>query len=240
MRLSSAYLNLTREMTTILTMYGRRTGNNGDVGSSSSSPYILTAGAASHGFAPKVGSSSRGKKRGVLECIKSTIPDAFLALAKETARSITSSGGKILLYERRGWTFHAKGIWITADGDDGDDDGDDDDVDRSAPPPRRRRLDPRHHRPEIISDPSSLLATVIGSSNYGSRSENLDLESNCILIFNDDSSMEAGGGSVVKESVAAEWNELCRPSSVMRDVGDDEYGSNRVMRVVLKLVKRYL
>ncbi len=66
------------------------------------------------------------------------------------------------------------------------------------------------------------------------------MESNCILIFNDDSSMEAGGGSVVKESMAAEWNELCRPSSVMRDVGDDEYGSNRVMRVVLKLVKRYL
>jgi phosphatidylserine/phosphatidylglycerophosphate/cardiolipin synthase-like enzyme len=165
-------------------------------------------------------------------------------LAKETARSIASSGGKILLYERRGWTFHAKGIWITADSDDGVDGGNDDYVDRSAPPPRRRRLDPRHHRPEIIADPSSLLATVIGSSNYGSRSENLDLESNCILVFNDDSLMAAGGGggcgSSVKESVAAEWNELCRPSRVLRDVGDDEYGGNRVMRVVLKIMKRYL
>jgi hypothetical protein len=83
----------------------------------------------------------------------------------------------------------------------------------------------------------------MGSSNYGSRSENLDVESNCILIFNDDSSMAAGGGggcgSSVKESVAAEWNELCRPSSMLRDVGDDEYGGNRVMRVVLKLMKRY-
>ena len=41
-RLSSTYLNLTREMTSILSMYGR-TGNNGDVGSSLSllSPYIL-------------------------------------------------------------------------------------------------------------------------------------------------------------------------------------------------------
>ncbi len=100
-RLSSAYLNLIRKMTSILSMYGR-TGNNGDIGSSlsSSSPYILTAGAASHGFAPKVGSSSSlrgGKKRGVLERIKLTIPDAFLLLAKETARSIASSGGKILL-----------------------------------------------------------------------------------------------------------------------------------------------
>jgi phosphatidylserine/phosphatidylglycerophosphate/cardiolipin synthase-like enzyme len=150
-------------------------------------------------------------------------------LAKETARSIASSGGKILLYERRGWTFHAKGIWITAVDDVGDD-GDDDDVDRSAPPPRCRHLDPRHHRSEIIGDPSSLLATVIGSSNFGSRSEKLDLESNCILIFNADSSMAAGGGGVcgssVRESVAAEWNEVCRPSSVLRDVGDDEYGGN--------------
>ena len=46
-RLSSAYLNLTSEMTSILTMYGW-TGSYGDVGSSSSSPYILMAGAASH------------------------------------------------------------------------------------------------------------------------------------------------------------------------------------------------
>jgi hypothetical protein len=46
-RLSSIYLNLTSEMTSILTMYGW-TGSNGDVGSSSSSPYILMAGAASH------------------------------------------------------------------------------------------------------------------------------------------------------------------------------------------------
>jgi hypothetical protein len=204
------------------------------------SSYILTAGAASHGFAPKVGSSSRGKKRGVLECIKLTIPDAFLALARETARSIASSGGKILLYERRGWTFHAKGHRRRRRRRRR---RRQDDVDRSALPPRRRRLDPRHHCPEIIADSSSLLATVMGSSNYGSRSENLDVESNCILIFNDDSSMAAGGGggcgSSVKESVAAEWNELCRPSSMLRDVGDDEYGGNRVMRVVLKLMKRY-
>ena len=100
-RLSSAYLNLTSEMTSILSMYCR-TGNNGNVGSLSlsSSPYILMAGVASHGFAPKVGSSSLsrgGKKCGVLERIKSTIPDAFLLLAKETARSIPLSGGKILL-----------------------------------------------------------------------------------------------------------------------------------------------
>jgi hypothetical protein len=85
--LSSAYLNLTSKMTSILTMYGR-TGSNGEVGLLSLLPYILTAGAVSHGFLPKVGSSSLrgGKKRGgILERIKPTIPDAFLLLAMETA-----------------------------------------------------------------------------------------------------------------------------------------------------------
>ena len=34
---------------------------------------------------------------------------------------------------------------------------------------------------------------------------------------------------MVKESVAAEWNKLCRPSSVLRDVGngDDNHDGNR-------------
>ena len=88
-------------MTSILTMYVR-TESNGEVRLLLLSPYILTAGAVSHGFLPKVGSSSlRGGKKwgGILEHIKSTIPDAFLLLAMETAQSITSSGGKILLYE---------------------------------------------------------------------------------------------------------------------------------------------
>jgi len=47
----------------------------------------------------------------------------------------------------------------------------------------------------------------------------------------------------VIESVDAEWNELCRPSSVLRDVGDgddDDDDGNRVMCVVLKLMKRFL
>ena len=47
---------------------------------------------------------------------------------------------------------------------------------------------------------------------------------------------------MVKESVAAEWNELCRLSSVLRDVGDgeDNDDGNQVMRVILKYMKRYL
>ena len=99
--MSSTYLNLTSKMTLILTMYGRME-RGGDVKSSSSSPYIMTAGTESHRFLLKVGLSSlRGGKKwgGILERIKLTILDAFLLLVTETARSITSSGGKILLYE---------------------------------------------------------------------------------------------------------------------------------------------
>ena len=219
-RLSSAYLNPTREMMSILKMYGKRDNVGG-------APYILTAGEVSHGFAPKTrgGDTTHGKKLGIVECIKAAIPRAFLTLAKETARSIVSTGGKILLYERRGWTFHAKGIWITADHDADNDD--------HVVASFRRCRDQRH--PEIINNPSSLLATVVGSSNFGSRSENLDLESNCILIFNDSSGTDVS----VKESVAAEWNELCEPSNELKDVGLDDDG-NRITRVVLKLLKRYL
>ncbi|KAL3823075.1 hypothetical protein ACHAXA_011127 [Cyclostephanos tholiformis] len=218
-RLSSAYLNPTQELMSILKMFGRRD----NIGAT----YILTAGEVSHGFAPKTrGGDTHGKRKlGVVEYIKATIPRAFLTLAKETARSIMSSGGKILLYERLGWTFHAKGIWITSN----DDDKDDDHVAASS----RRWRDRRH--PELIDNPSSLLATVIGSSNFGSRSETLDLESNCILIFNDSN----GTDGSVKESVAAEWNELCESSNDLKDAGVDVDG-NRVMRVVLKYMKRFL
>ncbi|EED91064.1 hypothetical protein THAPSDRAFT_262734, partial [Thalassiosira pseudonana CCMP1335] len=125
-RLSSAYLNLTPRLLSALTTFG--------------APYILTAGMISHGFAPK-------------PKIKASIPEAFLTLVKETAVSILAKGGKVLMYERLGWTFHAKGVWITA--------GDD--------------------KRQAIGDPD----TIIGSGNYGARSEDLDVESNCIIVFND-------------------------------------------------------
>ncbi len=78
-----------------------------------------------------------------------------------------------------------------------------------------------------------LLATVIGFSNFGSRSKNLDLESNCILIFND--LMVGGGTGWLKKLVAAKWNKLCRPSVELRDVCIDKDDGNRVMRVALKI-----
>lgn len=207
-RLSSAYLNLTPKMMSVLTRY-RKEHNKG-------APYILTAGTISHGFAPKAG--SRKRKAGIVDKIKHAIPEAFLTLVKETARTINGCGGKILLYEKPGWTFHAKGVWITADDD--DDDGCDSQC------------------PEIVNKPSSLLATIIGSGNYGARSEDLDVESNCILVFNEGTGIDSDDCKA-KEHVAAEWNKMCESSKELEEtsVADD---SNKFMRLVLEFMKRFL
>ncbi|KAL7538300.1 hypothetical protein ACHAXR_008467 [Thalassiosira sp. AJA248-18] len=207
-RLSSAYLNLTPKLLSVLSMYGGK-------GNTAGPPYILTAGAISHGFAPK----ARSQKTyiGIVDKIKANIPEAFLALVKETAQSIIARRGKVLLYERPGWTFHAKGIWITANGD-----GDD-----------------SHHRPEMINNPSSLLTTIVGSGNYGARSEDLDVESNCVIVFNDSNRDENSNTCTIKKSITTEWNNMCELSNELTDVKVAKENS-KVMRLVLELLKRFL
>ncbi|KAL7527744.1 hypothetical protein ACHAWF_002292 [Thalassiosira exigua] len=201
-RLSSAYLNLTPKLMSVLTAYRKN---------SESAPYILTAGEISHGFSPKSGSQT-GK--GFIDKIKSTIPKAFMALLKETSQSIIACGGKVLLYERSGWTFHAKGLWVTAtDGED-------------------------HKRPEIINSPSSLILSVIGSGNYGARSEDLDVESNCILVFGD-SDDNSGEVCSLKKGVAAEWNSMCESSHEFTNAHVASH-SNRLLQAVLEMMKKYL
>ena len=204
-RLSSAYLNLTHNLMSVLTKYGMK--------KNAGAPYILTAGAISHGFASKT--RSKRRRVGFVDKIKATIPEAFLTLVKDTAQSIIANGGKILLYERPGWTFHAKGIWIT-------------------------ESNPHNncHRPEIINKPSSLLATIIGSGNFGARSESLDVESNCIIVFND-SNDEAKEVYALKEYVADEWNNMCKSSSELKDVSTHQ-NNNTTMRVVLTFMRRFL
>ena len=75
---------------------------------SNGSVYILTAGTISHGFAPKRGTAS--KPNGFIDKIKDSIPDAFMTLVKQVAAAIIARGGKVFMYERPGWTFHAKGV----------------------------------------------------------------------------------------------------------------------------------
>jgi len=74
------------------------------------------------------------------------------------------------------------------------------------------------------------------------RSDDLDVESNCIIVFNDandENKIEDNAGTI-KENVSAEWNSMCESSNELAEdlkVADD---GNTVMRVVLKFMKRFL
>jgi len=86
-RLASAYLNPTPSMLKSL----------GNI------PHfdLLTAGPKSHGFAPKPGVKRKGD----------FVPHIFMEIARELRQKL-SSGGRLHWYERDGWTFHAKGLWV--------------------------------------------------------------------------------------------------------------------------------
>jgi CDP-diacylglycerol--glycerol-3-phosphate 3-phosphatidyltransferase len=120
-QLASAYLNPTPKLVSTLSKFKHLK--------------LLTAGYKSHGFAPKPRQPRRGD----------WVPSIFSALYAELEEKLPHA--ELLYYEREGWTFHAKGLWLTE------------------------------------STNGSLLGAVIGSGNYGARSEVLDVESNTILVF---------------------------------------------------------
>ena len=185
-----------------------------DMTNNSGSVYILTAGKLSHGFAPKRQAAIK-ESTGIVNKIKDGIPDAFLSLVKQVARSIMERRGKTLVYERAGWTFDAKGLWIAVD-----------DNDRPA---QNERMD----------DPSSLMVSaVIGGGNYGARSEDLDVESNLILIFND-STKQMDSSLAVKGSAAAEWNEMCQHSTELIEANPRSGVKSKLMIVLLGFLKRF-
>lgn len=128
MRLASAYLNPTESFRTLL----------------EKSPFhiLLTAGPLSHGF--KLKATKDGTNKGV-----PWIPAAYYALLDQCSSTLSRSW----FYQRLGWTFHAKGIWLTEPGS------------------------------EQFQLNSRIRAVVHGSGNYGYRSTYRDVESNVILIM---------------------------------------------------------
>lgn len=100
--------------------------------------------------------------------VSGMLPDAYTHLAKTFLRKVRNQGlsESIQLREWKkgrvdqegGWTYHAKGLWVT------------------FPSP------PTSTAPENDQDPS---LTVIGSSNYTKRSYELDLEANVIIATSD-------------------------------------------------------
>lgn len=102
------------------------------------------------------------------------LPDAYTHLAKMFLKRVRYDGqtdhialkewkrGKV--NEEDGWTYHAKGLWVTFP---------------SSPSPSATPTPP--HGDE---DPS---LAVVGSSNYTKRSYELDLEANVIIATSDPS-----------------------------------------------------
>ena len=88
-------------------------------------------------------------------------------------------------------------------------------------------------------DPSSLVSTVIGSGNYGARSEDLDVESNLTLIFSD-STKQMDSSLAVKGSAAAEWNEMCQHGTELIEANPRSEVESKLMIVLLGFLKRFL
>ena len=138
-RLASAYLNPTLPLLRALNNQHQTT--------------LLTAGPVSHSFGPKPGVKRRGD----------WVPKVFQSIAHDIQNQYKHFNFQ--WYERPGWTFHGKGLWI-------------------------------------LSPSGSLVAAMVGSGNYGHRSEILDVESNCILIFPNET-------SPLQEQLLEEWDRLC-------------------------------
>ncbi|PVI02731.1 CDP-diacylglycerol-glycerol-3-phosphate 3-phosphatidyltransferase [Periconia macrospinosa] len=105
--------------------------------------------------------------------VSGMLPDAYTHLAKMFLRRVRYEGlsdsvqlrewKKGRVDEEGGWTYHAKGLWVTFPS-----------VSPSSSSPSTE--------PKSQEDPS---LTVIGSSNYTKRSYELDLEANVIIATSD-------------------------------------------------------
>jgi len=138
---------------------------------------LITAGLASHGFAPAPTSSTTS--------IKQLIPLVYMEYVKDIAIRM-HNGQTMQLYDRIGWTFHAKGLWITTTHDHEDNNN------------------------KMTLNPDSILANVIGSGNFNCRSDGLDFESNCILLFPPESCNE------LQVQLMQDWKDLLHHSKVMK------------------------
>ena len=109
--------------------------------------------------------------------ISGMLPSAYTHLSLrflERVSQAQKSGGIRLLEWRRGtvgqpngWTYHAKGIWIT------------------PPPPRASSSQTQPQLP--ASEPPGPSITLLGSSNYTKRSYTLDLEVGALIVTEDPS-----------------------------------------------------
>ena len=81
---------------------------------------------------------------------------------------------RLMLYDREGWTFHAKGLWLTTNSR----------TNTTTKNMDGKATEKRKSKITDVDDGERVLATVIGSSNFGTRRETLDFESGCVLLVN--------------------------------------------------------
>ena len=231
-RLSSAYLNPTPSLLSVLTQFGYYNDLNQarqekddeadkeySTRTNGGKAILLTAGTTSHGFAPKKNKRSLGKDR-------SWIPTAFHHILDDISSFIIPRGGNIILYERPGWTFHVKGIWLTTMEDHHD-------------------MKNTHCTFDITKPESTLLGTVVGSSNFGFRSEKLDFESNTLLLMNRQTTPNQRMKTA--QLLVRDWNSLChhvtpfqsnKLSPKTKPESLSVYYKNRMKRLGLRAVIR--
>jgi len=174
---------------------------------------FLTAGGVSHGFAPKVGTEG--------EVTKNWIPQAYLLLCRQLSEMLKS---RVFLFEDEGWTFHAKGLWLCTGQSSRTNNG----------------KDSKH---DLIGggNGKTLQAIVVGSGNYGSRSENLDLESNCVVILNDEEGeFEKENVKVVREDWIDDWNRMACKSKGVDETAVDKNDEHMFRDFALSFVKKVL
>eukprot|EP00977_Amphora_coffeiformis_P011946 scaffold2917_cov191-Amphora_coffeaeformis.AAC.39 len=157
--------------------------------------HCLTAGYVSHGFRPKKKAGNKGKK---------WIPTF--------ARHVSQQGINVWYYARDGWTYHAKGLWMSALAK----------VNDSAPKETNKG------DPHFINE-EDLLCVTHGSGNFGERSQRLDMESNLFLVLPQDSPL-------IKQH-KEEWDSLC--DYAVRADETDAQSLQWYIRFILPMIKRY-
>lgn len=153
------------------------------------------------------------------------IPAAFATLADDVALQIALHGGKVWLFNREGWTFHAKGVWISTT-------------------TQLDKMEIKASRDPMFNETDLLLACVIGSSNYGARSEDLDMESNCILVL-DPSTTDTNSSTkecLLHTSLVNEWNLMCAHSQSLecQFKPDGVAKENSALKLTLPFIRLFL
>jgi phosphatidylserine/phosphatidylglycerophosphate/cardiolipin synthase-like enzyme len=246
-RIATAYLNPTADFLELLARC-------------SSSTWFLTAGPVSHGFAPKQPQQHQLDERKRARNVEDrshgwAIPNVFRYAAQRAVKRLdrlqlknrensfapTITSAQVGYYQRPGWTFHAKGMWLSFDENGGADRGNG--LGGSQSTKREDAMSEMRSTNSgspltSLSMPSSsrLLAVCTGSGNFGARSARRDMESNLILIFPQSSSRTP----LVRRHVE-EWNRLCEhaTSTELPETPDPPRWIRFVFPLVFPLIRSF-